>query len=331
MTNSELLFLENGPFGETVRRVDRFAYTPFPVLLLGESGVGKEGLARRVHDHSPRRRAPFVPINCGALPAALFESELFGHERGAFSGADTSYRGILRSADGGTVFLDEIGDLDLALQVKLLRFLDCGEIRAVGSSRLERVDVRIVAATNVDLYRAVDEKRFRLDLLQRLSTLSVNIPPLRERPGDILLLAERFLKEWHVTYHRPELECLKQYPFPGNVRELKSLLARAQVLGHGRVTEKWLNRLVKEEEARQAPALGLGAGTGDLLNLPLEEIERRVIFAKLKKCFGNKKQTAEELGIAKSTLHEKIKKWEEQGVAATAAADVLVLPISAAG
>ena len=309
--NTELLFLESGPFGETVRRVDRFAYTPFPVLLLGESGVGKELLARRVHDQSDRRRATFVPINCGALPAALFESELFGHERGAFSGAETSYRGILRSADGGTVFLDEIGDLDLNLQVKLLRFLDCGEIRSVGSSRLERVDVRIVAATNVDLYRAVEEKRFRWDLLQRLSTLSVDIPPLRERPGDILLLAENFLKDWRVTYHRPELECLKAYPFPGNVRELKSLLARAQVLGHGRVTEKWLTRILKEQEARQTKGVGLGetAGEGDLLNQPLEEIERRVIFAKLKRCHGNKKLTAEELGIAKSTLHEKIKKW----------------------
>lgn len=307
--NPTLVFSESGGLADTIHRLDLFAQTNFPVLLLGESGVGKELLAARLHAQSPRRQGPFLPINCGALPANLFESELFGHERGAFSGADLAQRGMLRAADGGTVFLDEIGDLDISLQVKLLRFLDCGEVRSVGSSRLDLIDVRIVAATNVNLYEAVEKKKFRWDLLQRLSTLSLDIPSLRQRPGDIRLLAESFLTEWNVAYHPPELDCLTHYPFPGNVRELKSLLAKAQVLGRGRVTERLLSQLLAEEKAKTTAGVRLGGGDEDLLNHPLEEIERKVIFAKLAKCRGNKKLTAEELGIAKSTLHEKIRKW----------------------
>ncbi len=309
MSTTPLVFSEEGGLADTIHRLDLFAQTVFPILLLGESGVGKELLAARIHAQSPRRRSPFIPINCGALPAALFESELFGHERGSFSGADSTQRGILRSADSGTVFLDEIGDLDINLQVKLLRFLDGGEVRSVGSSRIDRIDVRIIAATNVNLYEAVEKKRFRWDLLQRLSTLSLEIPPLRDRPTDIVLLAESFLAQWKVAYHRPDLECLKGYRFPGNGRELKSLLAKAQVLGRGRVTERLLSALLSEEAAKTTPGVRLNQADDDLLNHPLEEIERKVIFAKLAKCQGNKKLTAEELGIAKSTLHEKIRKW----------------------
>ncbi len=312
MRTDPLFYCEQSPFAQMVHRLDLFAHTEHPVLLTGESGVGKELVAHRLHERSPRQNLPFLPVNCGALPANLFESELFGHERGAFSGAENSYRGILRSAAGGTVFLDEIGDLDISLQVKLLRFLDHGEIRSVGSARIEQINVRVVAATNVNLYEAVEQKKFRWDLLQRLSTLSVEIPALRDRPSEIIALAESFLNETKATYHSSELNCLKSYHFPGNVRELKSLLARAQVLGHGRVTERRLEQILTEERARQATALRLsGTGSEDLLNHSLEEIERRVIFAKLARCQGNKKVTAEELGIAKSTLHEKIRKWQE--------------------
>ncbi|MFM8270463.1 MAG: sigma 54-interacting transcriptional regulator, partial [Pseudomonadota bacterium] len=213
--NSELIMGQSRVFKKTLEDLDKFAKSPWPVLLTGETGVGKELLAHRVHDQSLRQKGPFIPVNCGALPPGLFESELFGFERGAFSGAVQTHRGLVRTAHGGSLFLDEIGELDLALQVKLLRLLESQEIRSVGSSRVEKVDVRIIAATNKNLEDLVREGRFRHDLLERLSVLPVSIPPLRDRADDIALLAQGFLERMGRDITKIDLSCLSQFEWPG--------------------------------------------------------------------------------------------------------------------
>jgi len=306
----ELVIGRSNRFKEIIEVADRYAPHPWAVLILGETGVGKELLARRLHLRSPRSRCPFVPVNCAALPAGLFESELFGFEKGAFSGAVQASRGLVRQANTGSLFLDEIGELDLCLQGKLLRLLDSGELRPVGSSRTESVDVRILAATNVDLHLAVTRGRFRRDLLERLSVLTLRLPPLRERPEDILPLCESWLPELGATFDEQALVPLLDFEWPGNVRQLRNLLIRAVVLGSGHLTRPSVARLLAEERASYA---GTEMEMGDLLQGSLAEIEKQVIVEKLKQCHGNRKQTATELGIAKSTLHEKLRKWKLEG------------------
>ncbi|NDG27887.1 MAG: hypothetical protein EB120_12025, partial [Proteobacteria bacterium] len=220
----ELITGKSRQFRATLEELDRYAQSPWPILLTGETGVGKELLAQRIHRLSIRRQGPFVPVNCGALPPGLFESELFGYERGAFSGAVQSHRGLVRSAQGGSLFLDEIGELELGLQVKLLRLLESREIRSVGSTRVEQVDVRIIAATNRNLKERVQEGQFRLDLLERLSILAVEVPPLRERPEDISLLAAGLLDRLGSTYLNVDFSCLLDFEWPGNIRQLRNLL-----------------------------------------------------------------------------------------------------------
>lgn len=309
---TNLFFGNSKKFREIMARGDRFARTEWPVLLLGETGVGKELLARRLHEQSTRARAPFIPVNCAAMPHGLFESELFGYERGAFSGALNSTRGLVKSADGGTLFLDEIGDLDLSMQVKLLRLLDSGEVRAVGSQRIDQVNVRIIAATNINLYTAVAEGRFRLDLLERLSVLVLQVPPLRERPEDLKLIAESILETLGVSVEEGVMSLLEAFHWPGNIRQLKNVLVRAAVLGNGRVTAGLVKTLLEEEienalelEPQNAPQFNT--------DLSLADIEKRVIVERLRRYHGNRKKTAEDLGIAKSTLHEKLRKWKQGG------------------
>lgn len=303
----ELIFGKSRTFRNTLEKVDLFSKSHWPILLLGETGVGKEVLARRIHFLSERRKGPFIPVNCGALPAGLFESELFGYERGAFSGAVQSQRGMVRAAQGGTLFLDEIGDLDLSLQVKLLRLLESNEIRSVGSTRVETVDVRIVAATNRSLKGLVQEGQFRQDLLERLSVLPVEIPALRNRSEDISLLATCFLERLGSSFSPADLTCLGNFEWPGNIRQLKNLMIRAHVLGSGKVEAKLLDSLLLSEKSSyplQTPV------ENNLQGITLADIEKQIIMERLKRWHGNRKKAAKDLGIAKSTLHEKLRKWK---------------------
>lgn len=296
-------------FRATVEVADRYAASDWPVLLCGETGSGKEVLARRIHDGSKRRLGAFVPVNCGALPPGLFESELFGFERGAFTGAAQGNRGLVRQAHGGTLFLDEVGDLDRALQVKLLRFLDSGEVRSVGASRIEQTDVRVIAATNVDLLEAVRGGRFRQDLYERLSVLRLAVPPLRARREDIRPLAEDWLDRLGCEYASAALLPLERFDWPGNVRQLRNVLVRWSVRARGNADPAVLAELLEEER----DAARSSQPTADLLaSASLDDIERHVICARLKLFHGNRKRTAEALGIAKSTLHDKLRRWRER-------------------
>jgi transcriptional regulator with PAS, ATPase and Fis domain len=308
MLSKDMTLGASPAFRATVEVADRYAASDWPILLCGETGSGKEVLARRIHDGSKRRLGAFVPVNCGALPPGLFESELFGFERGSFTGAAAGSRGLVRQAHGGTLFLDEVGDLDRSLQVKLLRFLDSGEVRAVGSARVESADVRILAATNVDLPEAVRSGRFRQDLYERLSVLRVAIPPLRARREDIVPLATAWLDRLGCDYAMTALRPLERFDWPGNVRQLRNLLVRWSVRGRGTADPKLLEELLGEERE----AARSSAPTADLLaSASLDDIERHVICARLRLFHGNRKRTAEALGIAKSTLHEKLRRWRE--------------------
>lgn len=285
---------------------DDYATTDWPILILGETGVGKELLARRIHQRSKSHKGIFAGVNCGAIPATLFESELFGYERGAFTGALQSQRGLIRSAHDGSLFLDEIGEMDAAAQVKLLRWLDTGEVRPLGSARYEKASPRLIAATHVDLARAVAAGSFRLDLLERLSVLTLRVPSLRERRSDIRAIAISLLEKFSARYTHEALAPLDDYPWPGNVRQLRNVVVRAVARGKGLVTREMILSLMQDEESL-AEALSQGC---DISESPLADIEKRVIIDRIRRCHGNKKRAAKELGIAKSTLHEKIRRWK---------------------
>ncbi|HEX9602494.1 MAG TPA: sigma-54 dependent transcriptional regulator [Myxococcales bacterium] len=287
----------------------RVAQSDAPVLLTGESGTGKERLARYVHTRSRRARGPFVPVNCAALPEALLESELFGHVRGAFTGADRDHRGLFEAASGGTLLLDEVGEIPSAMQVKLLRVLQDHEVRPVGSTASKRIDVRIIAATNADLSEMVARRAFRKDLYFRLNVLAVEVPPLRDRREDVLPLAHEFMRRGCATYYcgpcslSPEaLDRLLAYSWPGNVRELEHAMERAVVLAEGkpRITA-----------ADLPPEVGGSAGPAeDSESLPLAEVERRHILRVLEKLGGNRTETARTLGIGANTLWRKLRQYE---------------------
>lgn len=278
------------------------------VLITGESGTGKEVVARMVHANSGRRHGPFVPINCAALSENLLESELFGHEKGAFTGADRKREGRFQAADQGSIFLDEIGEVPLPMQAKLLRAIQEREIQKVGSDEVHKVDVRIVAATNRDLKQDVEDRRFRQDLYYRLNVVSVKLPPLRERREDIPALASHFLKKFAEKNGRAikgftpgAMDRMLKYEWPGNIRELENTVERAVVLLMGEyVSERELppNLL---EGADSAPQLKSG-----LANMTLEEIERIVILETLENTGGNKSEAARRLGITRKTLISKI-------------------------
>jgi two-component system, NtrC family, response regulator HydG len=284
------------------------------VLLQGESGTGKELLARAIHENSARAGRPFVPVNCAAIPETILEAELFGYEKGAFTGATTRREGRFEAADGGTLFLDEIGDIPPQVQVKLLRVLQESEIERLGASgRATRIDIRLVAATNRDLRRAVAEGRFREDLYYRLNVISVSIPPLRDRRDDIPLLVEHFLQVYREKNGKPivgcsrrALELLASYPWPGNVRELENAVERAVVLARSAtIGEDDLPR-----EVRSSSAGPVAGGDGRTLSFPigtpLEEVERQAIHETLRHTRGDKRLAAQLLGIATRTIYRKL-------------------------
>jgi DNA-binding NtrC family response regulator len=287
---------------EVYELIHRAATAQFPVLITGESGTGKELVARAVHQLS-RRQGRFVAVNCAALPENLLESELFGHEKGAFTGADREKPGLLEAAHRGTLLLDEVTELPAALQPKLLRALEEGEVRRLGSTRPRAFDVRFVAATNRDVEREVAEGRLREDLYWRLHVLHVHVPPLRERVPDIPLLAEHFLGGRPLA--REAMNVLTAYPWPGNVRELRNALERAVTLARaGEIT-------VADLPPRMRDAEGAVDRVSDASRraLPLRELEREYILEVLRQTGGNKSRTAEILGLDRKTLYRKLEEY----------------------
>lgn len=288
------------------------APTEATVLITGESGTGKELVARALHEGSPRAGKSLVTVNCAALAENLLESELFGHEKGAFTGAERRREGRFVQANGGTLFLDEIGEMPLPLQAKLLRALQQGEVQRVGSDTPIMVDVRILAATNRDLRQEVQERRFREDLYFRLNVISIDVPPLRDREEDIPLLAAYFLERFslrnrkHIKGFTPQaLHALLRYSWPGNVRELENAVERAVIMStRDLVSEKELPLSVTGE-ADAAPA----ADVGQLAGVSLEELERRAITETLREVEDNKSEAARRLGITRATLHNKLKRY----------------------
>ena len=301
---------------EVVRRVARSSAT---TLITGESGVGKELVARAVHYHSSRAGKAWVDFNCAALPEQLLESELFGHERGAFSGADSTKPGLFELAHQGTIFLDEVGELDARLQVKLLRVLDGAPYYRLGGVRKVSVDVRVVAATNRDLERAVAQGRFRSDLFHRLSQFTLHVPPLRTRHADIEPLARHFLAE-----HFPELEiagsalgALRNYSWPGNIRELRNAVIQAGVMSQGGQITAQDFRL-RPSLAQSLPTVTDADDFGDDSDVPeqdagsLEVMERRMIEEALAATGGHQQKAAARLGISRRTLSRKLKLYESE-------------------
>ncbi len=280
--------------------------TPLSLYLAGETGTGKEVLAQLIHAWSDRKSGPFVPIHCGALPLSLAESELFGHTKGAFTGAVHHRPGALMQAHGGTLFLDEIGDLPLDIQVKLLRFLENGEIRPVGADRCSHADVRLICATHHPLQQLVEEGKFRRDLYYRLASVTLSIPPLRERPEDIEMLARKFASDLQKTLTPQAVLRLQAHSWPGNVRELRHAIDRASGLSGSFQTllnESSFEFLLTPNHISQAPGLEMGASV-----LSLHEMERIVLLKALKLSHGNRSQAAKILGVARSTLFEMLKR-----------------------
>ncbi len=287
------------------------------VLITGESGTGKEVVARAIHRMSPRKGRRFVAVNCGAIPDNLLESELFGHARGAFTGATSDKPGLFEEADGGTLLLDEIGELPAPLQVKLLRVLQEGEIRRVGEAKTRRVDVRVLAATARDLEADVGEGRFREDLYYRINVVRIHLPPLRQRPEDIEALARLFLERAGersgrtLTLTPPAMAALKAYPWPGNVRELQNAVERAAVLSAvGRISPAELWPTI-EESADQAARSRRGAAFGPAtLREALDQAAREAIQRALDACGGNRAEAARLLGISQRSLFYKLKQLQ---------------------
>ena len=290
---------------DTIRKV---AITDAPVLILGESGTGKEMAARAIHRKGSRRNGPFVAINCSAIPETLLESELFGHEKGAFTGAHIQRKGRIETAGGGTLFLDEIGEIPLPLQVKLLRFLQDQRIQRVGGREETQIDVRVIAATNSDLKKAMAAGSFREDLFYRLAVVQIVMPPLRERESDILLLAQSFLQRFAsqarkegLSFDRAAVQALGSHSWPGNVRELENCIRRAVIMADG--------KRLTVQDLEFAPVSRVNGGT---LKAAREAVEREVVERVLRKHSGKITTAAAELGISRPTLYELI---ERLGVA----------------
>jgi DNA-binding NtrC family response regulator len=294
--------------------IEMAAPSPAPVLVLGETGTGKELVARTIHELSPRAKGPFVAVNCSAIPETLLESELFGHEKGAFTGAMARRPGYFELADGGTIFLDEIAEMSSNLQAKYLRVLHDSQVRRIGGHDEVAVDVRVVCATNKDVVKAVQDGTFREDLYYRVNVLTIPLPPLRRRPEDIPLLAEAFMTEFNDKYTRHvrgidelALQLLREHPWPGNVRELRNVIERAVVsCEDGLITADCL------------PIAPLGAAPPERANvvvLPvgttLDDGEKQLILRTLQSVNNNKTRAAEILGTTPKTLHNKARRWRE--------------------
>ncbi|WP_406695208.1 sigma-54 dependent transcriptional regulator [Singulisphaera sp. Ch08] len=309
----------------SVRRlIDTIAPTDASVMILGETGTGKELIARSLHDKSKRATHSFIPVNCGALPENLVESELFGHRKGSFTGADTHRKGLFEVANGGTLFLDEVGELDKSVQVKLLRFLESGEIRRVGENDPFRVDVRVLCATNRDLREMIEAEQFREDLFFRVNTFEIHLPPLRERKGDIPALAKHMLMRFGSrradldTALTPEaIAALQSHDWPGNIRELANAIERATILsGGGPIYPEHLPTQVPSRRSSSVTVSPPSAVAGPHFQIPegsptLRDIEMKYIQVILEKHNGNKPAASKELGISLKTLYNKINQLQQ--------------------
>ena len=306
---------ESPALKETLDRVKLVAPSRATILIEGETGTGKELVAQAIHQNSPRARKPFVAVHCAALPANLLESELFGHEKGAFTGAMEKRIGRFEAADGGTLFLDEIGEIDASTQVKLLRFLEEQTFERVGSMKPLKVDVRLVAATNRNLARMVKKGDFREDLFYRLHVVRIAMPPLRERVEDVPMLIEHFIRFYArenglppVRIGADAMKVLQRYSWPGNIRELRNFAENAVILHRGEsltaydLEPKYLGEQEDEENDR-----------GDLLSRPLsvEENEKKLLRNALREAGGNRTRAAELMGVSRRTLHRKLAQWPE--------------------
>ena len=330
---------QSAPMRELWELIRTIAPSEATVLVAGESGTGKELAARAVHEQSRRAAGPFVAVNCGALTETLLASELFGHEKGAFTGADRRHEGLFVRARGGTIFLDEIGEMPLSMQVKLLRVLQEREVLSVGGTKPEPVDARVIAATNRDLARETAEGRFREDLYYRLNVVTLTMPPLRDREGDIELLARHFAGRFAKANHKrlsgitPQaLDALARYAWPGNVRELENVMERAVILMPGEHIDvrELPERLLRGDApvaGARPPAGEVAPGAGEPGTYPpealgapgapdaggrlptLEEVERTVILRTLQQCGGNKSEAARVLGITRKTLHARLNRY----------------------
>jgi DNA-binding NtrC family response regulator len=300
----------SAPMQEIFSTVTRVAPTRATVLLCGESGVGKDMIARAIHQHSPRKDRPFVKINCTAIPENLMESELFGYEKGAFTGANISKPGKFESAHTGTVFLDEIGDVPGSVQVKLLRVLQEHEFERLGSNRTQHTDVRVVAATNVDLRAALENGTFREDLYYRLNVVPINIPPLRERKEDIPYLVEHFAEKFGGQISEGAMERLLAYHWPGNVRELENVVERSVLLAQGPRVEATDVRIDTTQRARPS-----GTAADHFLpeGMTLDEYEQSIIRDALKRANGNKSQAARLLGLTRNALRYRLTQMGMEG------------------
>jgi len=292
------------------QQIERVAVTDATVLLIGESGTGKEVVANSVHRASLRSEKPFVAVNCGAIPAHLIEAALFGHEKGSFTGAVRQHIGYFEHASGGTLFLDEITEMPIEMQVKLLRVLESGSFLRVGGDQEVRVDVRLIAATNRDLEQAVRQGNLREDLMYRLAVFPLRVPPLRERGDDIELLAQHFLDQLNgdaktkKAFSRTSLDVMRTYSWPGNVRELKNVVQRAFILSTDTLSiEECISELATKKPTEQDGYLNFFVGT------PLADAQREIILATLKHYSGNKRLTAEALGISLKTLYNRLKEY----------------------
>ncbi|HEX2973426.1 MAG TPA: sigma-54 dependent transcriptional regulator [Tepidisphaeraceae bacterium] len=299
-------------------KIQRAAPVDSTVLVLGESGTGKELVAQALHHNSPRKKGPFVAVNCAAVPETLVESELFGHVRGAFTGATDRRIGRFEQADGGTLFIDEIGDFELGLQAKLLRVLETFTVTPVGGYEDKKVNVRVLAATSRDIFRMVHEGKFREDLFYRLNVVTITLPPLRDRPDDIPLLVEHFLKEISEQKHTPTkrvdpavMRRFMNYRWPGNVRELRNTLESMMVLAEGDVlTEADLPERIAEGSVGPIPHKELPTG------MTMEELEKLAITKALEQCGGKRTRAAESLGISVRTLQRKLRQYQMEKEAA---------------
>jgi transcriptional regulator with PAS, ATPase and Fis domain len=319
---------ERGAFGELVGNsepirkiytlIEQVAPSSASVLITGESGTGKELVARTIHRMSPRRDRPFVAINCSAIPETLMESELFGHEKGAFTGAASRRQGCFELADTGTLLLDEIGEMPALLQAKLLRVIEERAVRRLGSRKEIPVDVRLLAATNRYPHQAVEEGKLRDDLLYRLNVFGIHLPPLAERKEDLPLLAQHLVTQLAEKHGRPArflsraaLDALQFHAWPGNIRELRNVIERAVIICSGEQIERHHFApypIEQRERLRNEDTLTLPVGT------PLEEVERQMIMRTLHKTKNNKTRAAELLGISLKTLHNKLNLYRERGL-----------------
>ena len=291
--------------------IQRLSHARSNVLITGRSGTGKELIAKALHYNSERRTMPLVTVNCSAIPESLLESELFGHEKGAYTGAITSRRGLFETANGGTLFLDEIGDMPLGSQSKLLRVVETGEVRPVGSDEVKKVDVRVIAATHRDLKELIKHDQFREDLFYRLNVISIQVPDLKERPEDVQILVEHFMKKYGEQFGKPNIRItheasaiLFKYTWPGNVRELENVIERSIALSASEVVD-----------SKDLPDHLFQMKPGDLIddlateNMPLTEVEKRYIVKVLQRTNWHQSKAAQILGIDRKTLYRKIKEY----------------------